>query len=206
MSNEEKFQGKLIKKIGEGMIKGIDLATGKDVDSIKRTVDQQIRLHPELKDNFSALADRLINKRKWYASTVSFCWGCGGWMTIVPNLAHIWRIHGRLVLTIAYIYGYDLDDPERREEIALCFALSGGNEALKNVLKDAGMVGAKKALLTPAMKEIIKKLPNKIITIAGEKSLLNVAKVVPVAGGLVSGVMDFFSTTGIGKAAKEFYS
>lgn len=106
---------------------------------------------------------------------------------------------------MAYIYGYDLDEPERREEIALCFALSGGNEALKNVLKDAGMVGAKKALLTPAMKEIIKKLPNKIITIAGENSLLNVTKVVPVAGGLVSGVMDFYSTTAIGKAAKEFY-
>jgi len=206
INSEKKLQGRLIQKIGEGMMKGIDLATGKDVDSINKFVDQQKKLHPELKDNPGALADRLISKRKWYASTASFCWGCGGWFTIVPNLAHIWRIHGRLVLTIAYIYGYDLNDPERREEIALCFALSGGNEALKNLVKEAGMAGAKKALLTPAMKEIIKKLPNKIITIAGKKSLLNVAKVVPIAGGLVSGVMDFFSTTGIGKAAKEFYS
>lgn len=206
MDNGEKLQGKLIQQIGAGMMKGIDLATGKDVVSIKKFVDQQIQLHPDLKNNPGALADRLIKKRKWYASTVSFCWGCGGWFTIVPNLAHIWRIHGRLVLTIAYIYGHDLNDPERREEIALCFALSGGNEALKNVLKEVGMVGAKKALLTPAMKEIIKKLPNKIITIAGKKSLLNVGKVVPIAGGIISGVMDFFSTTGIGKAAKEFYS
>jgi len=68
------------------------------------------------------------------------------------------------------------------------------------------MAGTKKALLSPAMKEVIKKLPNKIITIAGKKSLLNVAKAFPIAGGLVPGVMDFFSTTGIGKAAKEFYS
>lgn len=114
----------------------------------------------------------------------------------------LFKVSVCLYLTLTY----DLNDPERREEIALCFALSGGNEALKNVLKESGMIGAKKALLTPAMKEIIKKLPNKIITIAGKKSLLNVAKVVPVAGGLVSGVMDFFSTTGIGKAAKGFYS
>jgi len=206
MDKGENLKGKLIQKIGEGMMKGIDLATGNDVVSIKKFVDQQRQLHPELKDDPGALADRLINKRKWYASTASFCWGCGGWFTIVPNLAHIWRIHGRLVLTIAYIYGYDLEDPERREEIALCFALSGGNEALKNVIKEAGMVGAKKALLTPVMKEIIKKLPNRIITIAGEKSILNVVKVVPIVGGIVSGVMDFFSTTGIGKAAKEFYS
>ncbi len=33
MSTEEKFQKKLIQKIGEGMMKGIDLATGKDVVS-----------------------------------------------------------------------------------------------------------------------------------------------------------------------------
>ena len=127
-------------------------------------------------------------------------------MTIVPNLAHIWRIHGRLVLTVAYVYGYDIDDPERREEIALCFALSSSNETVKRVLKEAGLIGTKKALMTQAIKEIIKKLPNRLITIAGKTSLLNVAKIVPVAGGLVCGVVDFFSTKGIGKAAKAYYS
>ena len=60
-------------------------------------------------------------------------------------------------------------------------------------------------LLTPAMKAVIKGLPNKIITIAGERSLLNVAKIVPVAGGVVSGAIDFFSTKGVGRAAKAFY-
>jgi hypothetical protein len=145
MDKEKRFQEKIIQKIGEGMMKGIDLATGKDVSSIRSFVNQQILLHPELKDNPGALANHLINKRKWYAGAVGFCWGCGGWFTLVPNLAHIWRIHGRLVLTVAYIYGYDLEDPERREEIALCFALSSGNETLKNVLKEAGMVGAKKS-------------------------------------------------------------
>lgn len=195
----------VVQRIGEGIMKGIDLATGKDVESIKKFVDHQIKLHPELKDNPDALVDRIINKRTKFAALTSFVWGCGGIATLVPNLAHVWRIQGRLVLSIAYIYGYDLNDPDRREEIALCFALSSSNEYLKNILKEAGIVGAKKALLTPAMKEIIKKLPNKIITIAGQKSLLNVAKIVPLAGGFVSGTMDFFSTKGIGKAAKDFY-
>jgi len=196
----------LMQKIAEGMKRGIDLATGKDVASIRKLVVQQKKLHPELIDNPGALTDRIIGKRQWYAAAVSFCWGLGGIFTFVPNLAHIWRIHGRLVLTVAYIYGYDLDDPERREEIALCFALSSSNEAVKQVLKNAGLVGAKKALTTQAMKTVIKKLPNKLITIAGTKSLLNVAKVVPVAGGLICGIMDFFSTKGIGKAAKAYYS
>ncbi len=68
------------------------------------------------------------------------------------------------------------------------------------------MAGAKKTLLTQASKEFIKKLPNKLVTIAGKKSLTNVSKLVPIAGGIVGGVIDFFSTRGVGKAAKAFYS
>lgn len=196
---------RLLEKIGSGMTKGIDLATGKDARSIKTFVDNQIKLHPWLKALRGDLADRIIAKRIWFASAVSFCWGCGGWFTLVPNLVHIWRIHGRLVLTMACVYDYDLNDPERREEIALCFALSAANEGFKELLKNAGLLGVKKALLTPAMKAVIKGLPRKIITIAGERSLLNVAKVVPVAGGVVSGVIDYFSTKAVGMAAKAFY-
>lgn len=196
----------LMRKITEGMNKGIDLATGTDVASLRAFVDQQRRLHPEIASDPAALADRLISKKQYYAGAVSFCWGLGGAITIVPNLAHIWRIHGRLVLTMSYIYSHDLEDPERREEIALCFALSSANEAVKKVLKEAGIIGAKKALLTQMMKEVIKKLPNKLVSIAGARSILNVAKIVPVAGGVVCGVMDFFSTKAIGKAAKAYYS
>ena len=201
-----KQQSFLMQLIAKGMKRGIDLATGKDVTSIRKSVERQKELHPELKDDPAAITDRIIRKKQWYAGAVSFCWGFGGILTLIPHLAHIWRIHGRLVLTIAYIYGYDLDDPELREDIALCFALSSSNESVKRVLKEASLVGAKKALLTQTMKTVIKKLPNKLITIAGTKSLLNVTKIVPIVGALVFGIIDFFSTKGIGKAAKAYYS
>jgi len=194
------------RKIGEAMNKGIDLAVGQDLSGIMEFVERQKTLHPEFKDNPAELARRIIGKKQWYAGAVSFAYGLGGLLTILPNLVHIWRIHGRLVLTVAYIFGYDMNNPERREEIALCFALSSGNQKLKKLLQEAGMIGAKKALLTKAMKEIIKTLPRKIITIAGKKSFLNVAKIVPIFGGLVCGVVDFFSTKGVGEAAIGFYS
>lgn len=192
--------------IARGMAKGLDLATGKDIKSTKAFVDAQRRLHPDLADNPSALSDRMMEKRQWYAALTSFVYGLGGWWTLVPNLAHIWRIHGRLVLTIAYIHGYDLDDPERREEIALCVALSSANDSVKHLLQEAGMIGVKKALLTETSREFIKMLPRRLITIAGKKSLANVSKLIPIAGGVVGGVIDFFSTRGVGKAAKAFYS
>lgn len=206
MKNEEGFVTRFQHKIGKGMAKGLDYSTGKDVSSIKNFVDRQKALHPELNDVPLALANRMVKKRQWYAATTSFIWGLGGWWTLIPNLANIWRIHGRLTLTIAYIYGYDLNDPERREEIAICFALSSASEAVNKMLREAGMIGAKKALLTKASKEFIKTLPNKLATIAGKKSLTNVSKIVPVAGGIIGGVIDFFSTKGVGKAAIAFYS
>ena len=93
----------LMRKISEGMKRGIDLAVGKDIDTIKNFIDQQKKLHPEISNDPEALADRIIRKKQWYAGAVGFFWGLGGIITVVPNVAHIWRIHGRLVLSIAYI-------------------------------------------------------------------------------------------------------
>jgi len=203
---KDKLLANLKDKIGRGMKRGLDKATGKDIESIKSFVDKQKELHPELKNDPLALSNRMVKKREWYGAATSFVWGLGGWWTLIPNLAHIWRIHGRLVLTVAYIYGYDLDDPERREEIALCVALSSASEAVNKMMREAGMAGVKKALLTEASKEFIKSLPNKLITIAGKKSITNVGKIVPIVGGIIGGVMDFYSTKGVGKAAISYYS
>jgi len=205
-TEEESWHEKFLNTISLGMTKGIDLAIGNDLSGIVEFVDLQRSQHPELIDKPFDLARRIIGKRQWYAGAISFFYGLGGIITFLPNLVHVWRIHGRLVLTVAYIFGYDPHSPERREEIALCFALSSGNEAIKKVLKESGMIGAKKVLLTEGMKEIIKQLPRRIVTIAGEKSLLNVAKVLPIFGGVVCGVMDFFSTKGVGEGAISFYS
>jgi len=148
---QERTYNRLIEKINKGITKGIDLAIGKDVISIKNYVDNQRLLHPEL--NRNELVDRLINKKKWRAAIVSFAYGLGGFWTLVPNLAHIWRIHGRLVLTIAYTCGYDLNDPELRHDIFVCFALSSRCEELKKILSEAGNV-----VLSPYMCDNMKKL------------------------------------------------
>jgi len=202
----DKFHQRLMKKIGEGMIEGIKLATGKDVESIMKRVDRERELHPELKDQPALLADRLIEKKQWYAAAASFAYGFGGWFTLAPNVAHIWRIHGRLVLAVAYVYGYHLHDPEIKDDIAVCFALSSSNALMKNLVSELGIQGAKKAMLSKIGKEIIKSLPRRIVTIAGRKSILNVAKVLPLVASIIGGVIDFFSTKGIGKAAKAYYA
>jgi len=195
---------KIVEQAGQALSKAIDLATGNDVEAICEFVDTIKKNNPDLSN--IELAKKIAQKRTWFAGLAGGVYGAGGFITIAPDLFTMWRIQGRLILATAYIFGHNLESPERRDEILIVMGIASGSEAAKKVAIEAGKEGLKKTLLTPAIKEIIKKLPNKIITIAGEKSLLNVAKLVPLIGIPITFGIDFFSTKMVGKAAIEFYS
>ena len=193
-----------MEKADQALTKAIDFATGNDIEAICEFVDAVKKNNPDLSN--IELAKKIAQKRTWFAGLAGGVYGTGGFITIVPDLFTMWRIQGRLVLAIAYIFGHNLASPERRDEILLVMGIASGSEATKKVVVEASKEGFKKTLLTPAVKGVIKKLPTKIITIAGEKSLLNVAKLVPLIGVPITFGMDFFSTKMVGKAAIEFYS
>lgn len=195
---------KFIEQAHLALTKAIDFATGNDVKAICEFVDTIKYNNPNLSN--VELAKKIAKKRTWYAGLAGGVYGAGGFLTIGADLFTIWRIQGRMILAIAYIFGHNLESPERRDEILLVMGIASGSEAVKKVTIEAGKEGLEKALLTPVAKEIIKKLPNKIITIAGEKSLLNVSKLVPLIGIPITFAMDFFSTKAVGEAAIEFYS
>ena len=198
--NKDRF----MEQANSALTKAIEFATGNDVKAICEFVDSIKENNPSLSN--IELAKKIVTKRTWFAGLAGGVYGAGGFLTIGADLFTMWRIQGRMILAIAYIFGHNLESPERRDEILLVMGIASGSEAAKKVTIEAGKEGFKKALLTPAIKEVIKKLPNKIITIAGEKSLLNVSKLVPLIGVPITFAMDFFSTKAVGKAAIEFYS
>lgn len=53
--------------------------------------------------------------------------------------------------------------------------------------------------------EIHKKVGFRLITKAGEKGIINMVKLVPLAGGLVSGTVDAASCMAVGKTAKHLF-
>ena len=195
---------KISEQAAEALPKAINLATGYEVEAICEFVDTIKKNNPHLSN--TELAMKISQKKTWFAGLAGGVYGAGGFITIGLDLFTMWRIQGRLILAIAYIFGHNLKSPERRDEILLVMGLASGSEAAKKVVIEASKEGFKKTLLKPAVKEVIKKLPNKLITIAGEKSLLNVTKLVPLIGIPITFLMDFFSTKAVGKAAIEFYS
>ena len=74
------------------------------------------------------------------------------------------------------------------------------------MLNVAGEKAIKRALLTPAAKQVIKKLPNKIITIAGKRSLLTVGRLAPLIGAPIGFWLNWASMKATCKAAVYYYS
>jgi uncharacterized protein (DUF697 family) len=152
---------------------------------------------------------------RWEASknfTSGFVTGMGGLLTLpvtVPaSLGASWVIQARLCGAIAEIYGHSLREDRVRTLVLL--ALVG--DSAKEVLKDAGILFGKRLTLhviehlpAKALIELNKKIGFSLVTKAGEKGVINLAKVVPVLGGVVSGSFDAGLCMGVGKTARRIF-
>ena len=52
---------------------------------------------------------------------------------------------------------------------------------------------------------LLKKLPETVLTKFGQKGVINLVKVVPVAGGVVNGGLNLVETKAIGKRAMKVF-
>ena len=136
----------------------------------------------------------------------------GGLLTlpvaVTANVASVLYVQMRMIGALAVIGGYDLKNDEVQTMVYLCLVKS----SVADVCKSAGVQVANK--VTMAM---LKKLPGtvltrinqkvgfRLLTKFGEKGLINLVKLVPVAGGVVGGSVDFIGTKAIAKKAYKAF-
>ena len=141
-----------------------------------------------------------------------FLTGLGGLVTLpiaIPSaMTASWVIHTRLAGAIAVLHGYDIDD--ERVQTFILFSLLGN--AGKQVLRSAGITVANRLALQgidaiPArlLTEINKRVGMRLVTRAGERGVVNLTKVVPVAGGLVGGSVDALYCNAVGRRAHALF-
>ncbi|GHU55289.1 hypothetical protein FACS1894132_11190 [Clostridia bacterium] len=142
-------------------------------------------------------------------STSGFVTGLGGIITLpvtLPaNIASVLYIQLRMIATIAIIGGYDA----KRDEVQTLAYLCLINASIINICKKAGIAVANKtttALLKKLPSAVLIKINQKVgfrlLTKFGEKGAINLVKLIPVAGGLVSAGFDFAGTKIV--AAKSY--
>jgi uncharacterized protein (DUF697 family) len=91
------------------------------------------------------------------------------------------------------------------------YACLAGN-GTKDILKNAGIQISKKLAINGIKKipyEVIKKINQavgfRLLTKFGEKGVINLGKMVPVAGGIIGGTVDGVTTNTIGNVARKLF-
>ncbi len=146
-------------------------------------------------------------------STTGFLAGVGGLMTLpvaIPaDLTALWAAQGRLAGSIAHLRGYDVHSEEVRSVVLLTLLGASGAEAMSA----AGVqIGTKSALAAvnklpgKVLIEINKKVGFRLITKAGTKGVINLTKLVPLAGGVVGGSVNGVSTRAVASWAKRNFT
>lgn len=156
---------------------------------------------------------RIIKESTVAAGSNGFVTGLGGFalmpVTLPVNVGGSLIINARMVGAIAYLRGYDLDDPHTQAILMLVVAGSGAQAALAELGVTLGKQGAKqgiKAVPISVIRQINKKAGFYLVAKYGtERSAVTLAKLVPVAGGLIGGGVDSTLTRFIGRQAKKAF-
>lgn len=157
-------------------------------------------------------AKKLIDNQVAKCTTSGFLTSLGGLITLpiaIPaNVASVLYIQMRMIASLAVIGGYNLNDDEVQTLVYLCLVKT----SIADVCKSAGVQVANKVTLN-----LLKKLPGtvltkinqkvgfRLITKFGEKGVVNLVKIVPIAGGVVGGSVDFVGTKLIANKAYKVF-
>jgi len=179
---------------------------------IEEYVSHLSKLNPDI--NNENLAKKIISRRSLKSGAIGAICGLGGIITIpitMPaDIYYTFKIQARMVLSLAFIYGWKIDDDETITDILLVMGGNAGINALKNagikIGEEFAKKGVNKYITREVMKKINKIISRKIITKAGEKSLTSLTKLIPLVGAPIGAAFDYFGTRSIGKTALIFYS
>ena len=161
-----------------------------------------------------ATIDRIITESMSAAGTTGLITGIGGlstmFLTIPADVAGNFVINARMVGAIAYLRGYDLDDPHAETMFLLTVAGSSGQAIVSSFGVRVGREGAKaaiRAIPVQLLREINKKAGFYLVAKYGTKrAAATLVKAVPLAGGVVSGGINVALTRSIGKTAMRAFA
>ncbi|MBM7618528.1 uncharacterized protein (DUF697 family) [Bacillus tianshenii] len=199
----------------DAIMKALDWSYDKAVNGGIPGMDNAIELAENYLSKNGTLienANSLIRWQNTKSATSGFLSGLGG-LIVMPvaipaNITSVILVQIRMVAAIAHMGGHDLKSDEVKTFVYACLA---GNGA-KDILKNSGIQIGKKLAISGIKKipgEVIKKINQavgfRLLTKFGEKGVINLGKMVPIAGGLIGGTVDAVSTNTIGNVARKLF-
>lgn len=205
------FSQEQIQRYSEELISVLKNEIYKESEYIEDYVNNIKKLNNDIEND--KLAKKIITRRALKAGGIGAILNVGGVITMpitMPTDLYLtFRIQARMVLAIAYLYGWNIHDKEIMTDILLVMGGSGTIETLSKAGIKVGQELAKKAIdkyiTREVMKKINKVISRKLITKAGQKSLTSFSKLVPIVGAPIGGGINLIGTKAIGESALKYY-
>jgi EcsC protein family len=148
-----------------------------------------------------------------YAAGTGFVTGLGGLATLpisIPvGLASSYTLAANTAAAIAVLRGYDIKCEQVRTFVILTLLGDSGLEVVRTAGVQIGNQVTKSLISQIPRKiliEINKKVGFRLITKAGEKGIINLMKLVPLAGGAVGAGFDSAFVHNCGRIAKDMFT
>lgn len=197
------------------IMNALDWSYDKAINGGVPGMDSAIELADSYLQKSGTLEEKVKSLILWQntkSATSGFLTGLGGLITLpiaIPaNITSVILVQMRMVAAIAHMGGYNLKDDQVKSFVYACLA---GNGA-KDILKNAGIQIGKKLAVSGIKKvpfEVIKKINQavgfRLLTNFGEKGVINLGKMVPLAGGIIGGTVDAVATNTIGNVAYKLF-
>ena len=147
-----------------------------------------------------AIASSAANRAALAAGTLALPPGPVGWLTIVPELAAIWRIQRQMVADIAGAYGVSAELTQSR--MLYCLFRHAAAQAVRDV---AVQVGAR-LLIQDVPLRAVEKIAAKIgVSVSKRLVGRGIARWLPVIGALGVGAYAYYDTGQVARTAIDLF-
>jgi len=154
----------------------------------------------------------MIRNQILKCTTTGALTGLGGVITlpaaVTADVGSVLYVQMRMIACVAYMAGYDLNSDQVQSIIYACLA----GVAVNELIKKAGIEFSEKLAINLIKKipgEVLVKINQKVgfrfITKFGEKGIINLGKLIPGVGAVVSGGFDLAETKIIGSRAYRWF-
>lgn len=197
------------------MVDILDVCYGKALDGIpkvSKSVDELAEDYSSKYPNAKKAADALVANQLIKCTTSGFLTGLGGLITlpvaVSANVSSVLYVQLRMIAAIAKLGGYE---PNTDQVQTLVYACMTG-QAVGDVLKGTGIkLGTKIATSSiqkisgATLARINQAVGFRLITKFGQTGIINLGKMVPLAGGVIGGGFDLVTTKIIAQNALKMF-
>ena len=203
---DKKSMVELVHWVAEQGIDGVP-----PLSSAKALADEYEKTFPD--KSADERIDTLIRWESVKNFGTGFVTGLGGVLAMpvaIPSaLAASWVVQARLAGAIAATNGYDVHEPGVRALVMLCLLGDEASEVFANARKVGAtdfVSAAKKKVPAKVLMEINKQVGARLVARTGVRGALNILKVVPLAGGFLTGGFDAVTCRKIGNVARKVFT